>query len=68
MEENFEEELEMLKKEAHAIDDLFDDLKEHYDEVKQNSKRASGGLAFFKSLTTVIFIIKNIIKFHYFFT
>jgi len=59
MEENFEEELEMLKKEAKAIDDLFGDLKEHYDEVKQNSKRASGGLAFLHQQASNLVSLRN---------
>lgn len=59
MEENFEEELELLKQEANNIDELFNDLKEHYDEVKQASKKVNGGLSFLHQQARNLVDLKN---------
>jgi hypothetical protein len=53
-------ELDVLEQEAAEIDGLYADLKEHFDVVKQNSRKASGGLKFISDQTANLISLKNL--------
>lgn len=57
--ELFSEELEMLDKELSAIDDLYDEIKTHFDKVKNSSFNGGGALTFVNKQTPSIIDLKK---------
>ena len=57
MQEFFQEELDMIKSEIQASDELFNELKEHFDKVKKST--SSGALTFISKQTPSLISAKN---------
>jgi hypothetical protein len=58
--EDCNSELDILSEEMLTIDGLYEDLKTHFDVVKKDSRKSSGGLRFISEQTSNLISIKNL--------